>query len=365
MTHVDSNKAKVVAFKGHKQLMQLMEVTIPALNTGEILVKNLYTTICGSDLHTYCGLRSEKTPTVLGHEIVGEIVSIEEHHSALDLAGNRLKVGDRVTWSIFSSNAQSALAKKGIPQKGDNLFKYGHAQITEEDALHGGLGTHCILKPDTAILKIDRAIPLPIAATINCAVATVAGAIRLAGDLVDKEILITGAGLLGIVCVAMCKEGGARSIHMADVNAQRLQQAKQFGADVIHLFGDNRLELTEPIDITFDMSGAPDAMELGLDSLGIGGMAIWIGAVLHTRKIQVDAERIIRRLITIKGLHNYNFDDFAFAVKFISENFQRYPFEKVVEKEFSLADAEIAFGYAVSNKPLRVGINMNANSPEK
>lgn len=352
------DKARLVAFNGHGQPMEVLTKDIPTLHNGEILIKNLYTTLCGSDLHTFCGLRQEKVPTVLGHEIVGEIVAFSETHHQKDYLGNELNIGDRVTWSIFSSDPDSAMAKIGMPQKGENLFKYGHAQITGNDALHGGLSTHCVLKTGTAVLKISKAIPLPVAAIINCAVATVAGAIRLAGEISGKKILITGSGLLGMVCATMCKDAGAAIIHSADINAQRLEQAKAFGANETHLLTDVSSVLPAEIDIAFDMSGSADAMENSIQKLATGGTAIWIGAVFNTRKVQIDAESVVRRLITIKGLHNYNFEDFVYAVNFITRNHQVFPFKKVVSKEFDLLSANQAFEFAVANKPLRVGINL-------
>lgn len=348
-----------MVFIGQGEPMSLQEQTIPDLKSGEVLVKNLYTSICGSDLHTYCGLRQEKVPTVLGHEIVGEIISFSEDHPQTDHLGNKLNPGDRVTWSIFSSDPDSLMSKAGMPQKGERLFKYGHAQVTAEDALHGGLSTHCILKPGTAVLGISKEVPLPVAAIINCAVATVAGALRLAGTLKEKTILITGTGLLGMVCAAMCKDAGAKFIHVADINAQRLEQATGFGANETHLLADSAVKLPGGIDIAFDMSGSADAMENSLDTLATGGIAVWIGAVFNTRKVQIDAESVVRRLITIKGLHNYNFEDFVYAVDFINRNHQVFPFEKVVSKEFSLLETNEAFQYAVAHKPLRVGIHLN------
>jgi putative phosphonate catabolism associated alcohol dehydrogenase len=353
------DKASIVAFNGQGQPMEVQTREIPALQKGEILIKNLYTTLCGSDLHTYCGLRKEKVPTVLGHEIVGEILGFADGHSEKDYLGNKLNIGDRVTWSIFSSDPDSTMSKAGMPQKGENLFKYGHAQITADDALHGGLSTHCILKSGTAVLKISRAVPLPVAAIINCAVATVAGALRLAGEVKSKKVLITGSGLLGMVCAAMCKDAGASYIHMADINAQRLEQALAFGANETHLLTGASVGLPEGIELAFDMSGSADAMENSIEKLAIGGKAIWIGAVFNTRKVQIDAELVVRKLITIKGLHNYNFEDFVYAVNFISKNHQVFPFEKVVSKEFDLLNTNEAFEFAVANKPLRVGINLD------
>jgi D-arabinose 1-dehydrogenase-like Zn-dependent alcohol dehydrogenase len=161
-------------------------VAVPALRPGELLVRNEYTTLCRSDLNTYAGKRIEKTPTILGHEIVGTIEELGPDAPAVDSRGAPLRVGDRVTWAIYASDPCSCLARRGIPQKGEDLFKYGHERITPESNLHGGLSEYCVLRKHTPVIRIDAAIPLPVSALINCSVATVAGALRLAGDVRDR-----------------------------------------------------------------------------------------------------------------------------------------------------------------------------------
>lgn len=360
-------KGKLVAFNASGQPLEIKEYNVSPLREGEILVRNRYTTLCGSDIHTYCGVRQEVCPTVLGHEIVGEIVEIDQNHPGVDDNGIPLKPGDIVTWSIFSSNPDSIYSLEGIPQKGDSLFKYGHAKITETDAFHGGLAEYCILRSNTGVLKVPSSIPLPIAATLNCAMATVAAAIRLAGDLKNKNVLVFGMGLLGITSIAMCKEAGATWVGAADISDKRLVEAGRFGADCLLNMQNDSSTLTDTlkkkfakrgVDVVLDMSGSPDAMELGMEVLAIGGTAVWVGAVFNNRKIQIDAEKTIRNLHTIKGIHNYNFDDFKYALEFLEGNWEKYPFNTVVEKEFKLQDAEEAFKYAVSEKPLRVGIRI-------
>lgn len=351
----------LIVFEEANKPLQVQHVALPQLKSGEILVKNEYTTICGSDLHTFCGLRQERTPTVLGHEIVGRIVEINTDHPQTDYAGNPLAIGDLVTWAVFCSAPQPEWTAKGMPQKAANLFKYGHAQIATDDAFHGGLADFCILKQHTCVLKVPENIPLPIAATINCAIATVAGAIRLAGHITGKNVLITGLGFLGNVTAAMCKTAGAKNVIAIDTDPKRLAQAEAFGADF--LYAPNQADikailLDHQIEVVFDMSGNPDAMELGIETLAIGGTAIWTGAVFKTRPIAIDAENVIRKLITIKGLHNYNFDDLQYALNFITANYNSYPFAGVVAKEFALNQAQEAFEYALANKPLRVGIKI-------
>lgn len=359
--------ANLMVFNGPSLPLEQRSLPLPLLKRGEVLIKNKFTTICGSDLHTYCGKRTEPCPSILGHEIVGEIVAIDPRHSGSDQQGHPLKTGDRVTWSIFSSNPESYYAQQGMPQKGEALFKYGHALVKEADAFHGGLSEYCVLKPGTSILKIPDSLPLPIAATINCAIATVAGALRVGGDLKGKNVMILGMGLLGLTCAAMCKDAGAAWVGAADIESARLEESTHFGASDTFLLTADHAAITHTIkekfsrsgvDIVFDMSGSPEAMETGLDLLAVGGIAVWIGAVFKTRSVQVDAEKIIRGLITIKGLHNYNYDDFAYALDFISRNWNQYAFDKVVAKTFSLAEANEAFEYALQHKPLRVGIRM-------
>lgn len=77
-------------FDGPGGPFRMTSGTVRALLPGEILVRNVYTTICGSDLHTFCGLRQEPCPTVLGHEIVGEIVQLHPEHPGTDLTGATL-----------------------------------------------------------------------------------------------------------------------------------------------------------------------------------------------------------------------------------------------------------------------------------
>lgn len=356
-----------MTFTAPGQPMEIRLASIPDLGTGEVLIKNLYTTICGSDLHTYSGKRKEACPTILGHEIVGEVIKVGPDHSGLDHLGHSLTIGSVITWSIFASNPQSYYSLHGIPQKGDGLFKYGHALLTEQDLFHGGLSEYCILKPGTCILKLPDELPLPVAATINCAIATVAGAMRMAGDLKNKNVMIFGMGMLGLTCAAMCKEAGADWVVAADVAENRLEDSILFGADESLLLnpGDSSTTLDlqkkfsrNGMDIVFDMSGSPEAMETGLDILAIGGTAVWIGAVFNNRKLHIDAEKIIRRVLTIRGLHNYNYDDFVYALEFISRTWKKYPFENSIEKEFSLDYANEAFEYALKHKPLRVGIRI-------
>ncbi|HWK05128.1 MAG TPA: zinc-binding dehydrogenase [Puia sp.] len=373
---------KAVIFNGQGKPFEFITRELPFIKPGEILVKTLYTTLCGSDIHTYCGRRMEPPHVVLGHEITGTILWIDPVHSGKDFRGEPIKAGDRVTWSIFSVPAGITAPRADMPQKSPSLFKYGHVLAAGDDVFNGGLADYCILRSNTAVIKIAEAIPLKVAATISCAHSTVRGALRVAGDIAGKKVLVFGAGLLGLSCLAMCKEAGATWIGVVDNEATRLHWGEKFGADAAYGSQDPvagvakaddgapepgagsskpgaDLPLPWPeVDIVFDMTGHPQAMKTGIDSLAVGGCAIWIGAVFPAKPVEIDAQKVVRKLLQIRGLHNYNYEDFVEATSFIENNYRKYPFEELIEKEYSLEDIEEAFAFASDSKPVRVGIKI-------
>jgi len=353
---------KAVIFNGQGLPFEFITRQVPLIKPGEILVKTLYTTLCGSDIHTYCGRRLEPPHVVLGHEIVGDILWIDPAHPGKDIRGEAIEAGDRITWSIFSVPEGFTPPRQDMPQKSAHLFKYGHHLAEGDDVFNGGLADYCILRSSTALIKISPAIPVKVAATISCAHSTVMGGIRVAGDIAGKKVLVYGAGLLGLSCLAMCREAGAAWIAVTDNDATRLQWGERFGADLMYLFtaGSTSISLPWPeVDIVFDMTGNPQAMKIGIDSLAVGGCAVWIGAVFPAEPVQVDAQKIVRKLLQIRGLHNYNYEDFLRATLFIEDNYDKYPFEQLVEKEYSLDEVEEAFAFASESKPVRVGIKIS------
>lgn len=356
------HSSKTFVFDSDDNSMEIREILIPKLGDGELLVKNEYVTLCRSDINTYIGKRKEKNPTILGHEIVGRIAEMNESSPQNDLCNQQLKVGDRITWGIYSSNPGSGLALCGIPQKGDELFKYGHEELTEENTLHGGLSEFTIIRKNTPIIKLNCDIPLKVSATINCSIATVSGAFRLAGSVKGKKILIIGVGMLGIVACSIAKSNQAQLIVSSDINTSRLNESKLFGADLALDFSTIKHEefsvSLEKFDVIFDFSGIPEAMELSLKLLSIGGTTVWVGATFPQREVKLSAEKLIRNIHTVKGLHNYNQDDFKYAVKFLEENYRKYPFEILVEDLFSLNETKDAFKYAIDQNSYRVGIEI-------
>jgi alcohol dehydrogenase len=156
----------------------------------------------------------------------------------------------------------------------------------------------------------------------------------------------------------MSKAAGARSVAAIDTNARRLETARQFGADdtVQALPSDTP---RRDVDIVFELSGASTAMETTLDWLAIGGTAVWVGATFPQQPLRIDAEQIVRRLLIIKGLHNYNQHDLLTAAAFVEKHHATYPFNQLIHDGFDLSHVNEAFAYALESNAYRVGVRIS------
>lgn len=335
------------------------EFALPQLKTGEVLVKNTYSTICTSDLHTYYGRRSACTHSVLGHEVIGKITDLGDGNPK-DYAGEQLSKGDLITWSVYAYDPNSENSQKGFPQKSEGLYKYGHEQITEEHQFNGGFGTHTHLRSGTAIFKLPIGLEPKIAAPINCSHATIAGAIRLAGDLRDKKVLVNGTGMLGLSACAQATYYGAKSVWAQDIQEEKLVQALDFGASQTFLIGKDPIQEASVksggMDVIIETSGIPEAIEQCFDLLAIGGVLVLVGSVFPQRNCHLNAEKLVRKLLTIKGLHNYIPEDLGRAIEFITANQHRFAFEKLIGTEYPLTQLDAAFEMGRSGNYFRIGV---------
>jgi alcohol dehydrogenase len=231
--------------------------------------------------------------------------------------------------------------------------------------LSGGLAEHCHLVRGSSVLRLSDELPDAAACPANCATATVAAALGVAGECGGRVVLIQGAGMLGLTAAAMARSRGAREVIVAEPDRARLERAEQFGATRLVPWRGDVTDLAATVkqasggrgvDIALELSGAPQAMETALPLLGIGARYVLVGAVFPDRDIALSAETIVRRLVRIEGVHNYTPADLVAAVEFLTAAHARYPLAELVSERFALADAEAAFRHAVQTKAPRVAV---------
>ncbi|MBN1341263.1 MAG: zinc-binding dehydrogenase [Phycisphaerae bacterium] len=331
--------------------LEVRTFPIRPVRPGEILVRVSLSAICGSDLHTISGRRRPRGPIILGHEICGTIAALGDGLQH-DSSGTPLAVGDRVTWSIAASCGKCFFCTHGIPQKCESLFKYGHESIDVDPPLNGGFAEHVYLAPGTAVYRIPDALDDDTVVFANCSLATMAAAMRLIELQPGESILIQGAGLVGVCAAALAAARGAGPVAVVDVDAQRLERAKDFGAThIINAAGMDEADLIETsagvagkrgFDAAIEACGRPDVVPVGLKALRIGGRYVIAGCVFPGATAQLDLCGIITRLARIIGLHNYAPTDLEAALAFLNGPGQAYPFDKVVDSHVRLDEISSA-----------------------
>jgi putative phosphonate catabolism associated alcohol dehydrogenase len=334
---------------------------IPVPQGVEILVRVLGCTLCGSDLHTFHGRRQVAVPSILGHEIVGQILAFGSDVAHVDLRQEQLEVGDRVSWAIVANCDNCFYCERGVPQKCVQAVKYGHEPLRPGRELLGGLAQHCLLVAGTKLMRWSPDVPLAVACPASCATATAMAALQTAGDVNGRTVAVLGAGMLGLTTCAIAASRGAAQIVCIDPVAERRERAKLFGATSVsdvHEFEEMTALATSGrgFDVAIEMAGTPAAFDLGFSQLRIGGKFVLIGAVFPSPPVPLPMEQIVRRCLTIQGVHNYTPADFACAVEFLNRHHNRFPFESLVAAWWPLADVDKALTQAAQPSIIRVGI---------
>lgn len=298
--------------------------------------------------------------------MVGRIVA-----SADDARPSGRPSGRRITWGVAAFCGECFYCQTGLTQKCSQSFKYGH-ESHDEHPLSGGLADFIVLRPGTPIVDVPEELPWQIVSPANCATATSAGAMRLSGDVREQVVVICGAGMLGITVAAMADAQGAAAVVVADVRNERLQRARRFGAthvvDVsagISGLADRIADLSDGrgADVVIDMSGANAAVEAAIQWLRVGGRLVLVGSVFPTPPISWDPELIVRNLLTIKGLHNYNAADLQSAVDFLIQSRDHYPWFDLVSAPYALEQVNEAVQAGLEGASLRVSVMPGKSTP--
>lgn len=359
-----SQTCRAALFHGAGLPLEYRSFPLPEPGVNEALIEIECCTLCGSDLHTLTGSRQEKIPSILGHEILGRVKFVRDP-PLCDIQGNSLTPGDRITWSVTVSCQNCDRCLQGYPQKCRELVKYGHELATGRTALSGGLAEYILLRQGSTVVRVPDELPAELICPVNCATATIMAAYRVAGSVAGKRVLILGAGMLGLTAAAFAKSHHASHVVVSDLNPDRLQVAKRFGTDSVALWQDDtkrfQAELLavsggDHFDLILELSGSAAAVERAFELGEIGAQIVLVGTVMTSRLVKIDPEQVVRRWLSIHGVHNYTPQDLQSAVDFLCSQYTQFPFESLVEKSYSLADLNAAIKDAIPQKPIRIAI---------
>jgi len=269
---------------------------IPEPGPGDVLIQIKRTAICGTDIHIYnwdeWAQRTIPVPMIVGHEFGGEIVEIGREVS------RPLAVGQRVSGEGHIIDMNSAAARAGRFHLDPGTQGVG---VDRQGAFAEYL---CI--PAFNVVPLPDSVSLDIAALLD----PLGNAVHTAQqfDLMGQNVLVTGAGPIGIMAAAVARRAGARAVILTDINAYRLALAGKLAdvrtvnvaeedlRDVMHQEG-----ITDGFDVALEMSGAPPALLQAIGSLAMGGNLALLG--IPGGAMQFDWNSVIMKAITVRGVY--------------------------------------------------------------
>ncbi len=329
--------------------LECREFALPPLGAGDILVQVTACSLCGSDLHTAHGRRPHPVPTILGHEIVGRIAAFGPGEPPRCVHGRPLEIGQRITWSVCASCGACDRCRQGMPQKCRHLVKYGHSPLESKHGLSGGLADLVQVFSGTAIMPLPDSLADTAAVPASCAVATAAAIVRtvrqqlgisgLSGrGLADCTLVVLGAGMLGLSVASLLRAAGVGRLTLIDPVAARRERAVAAIAGAVTAAPPDRIDeeaiemlrQAEPadghheafrpdgVDVVVEASGTAASVSMAMELTATGGICILAGSVSPSPGISFDPERIVRRQITVQGVHNYLPEDLVTAVEHLA-----------------------------------------------
>lgn len=268
---------------------------VPEIGPDDVLIRIRKTGICGTDIHIWnwddWAARTVPVPLVTGHEFAGEIVEIGRNVEGLT-------IGQRCSGEGHLIGRQSRQSRAGKFHLDPATRGIG---VNEQGAF-----AEYLRLPAFNVVPLPDAIDDEIGAILDPLGNAVHTALSF--DLVGEDVLITGAGPIGIMAAAVARHVGARHVVITDVNPARLDLAAQV-ADVTpvdvtkeHLADVKaRLRMTEGFDVGMEMSGNQAALDQMVEAMVMGGRIAMLG--IPPGKSPVDWSRIVFKAITIKGVY--------------------------------------------------------------
>jgi threonine 3-dehydrogenase len=271
------------------------EVPVPDIGINDVLVKIHKTAICGTDVHIWnwdaWSQRTIPVPMTVGHEFVGTVEAMGDNVTDLE-------IGDVVSGEghIVCGRCRNCLAGRR-----HLCYKTSGVGVNRP-----GCYAEYLSIPVTNVWHADPKIPMDITAIFDPFGNATHTALSF--SVLGEDVLITGAGPIGIMAAAIARHAGARHIVVTDMNPYRLELARKMGATIAHNVKDGpisdvqkRLGMREGFDVGMEMSGSGEAFKDMLKNMCHGGKIAMLG--IPSGDLAIDWNTVIFNMITIKGIY--------------------------------------------------------------
>lgn len=344
--------------------LELVEIDEPQAGWGEVKIRVLASGLCGTDVHLYTwdgGAPGDiEFPQTLGHEFYGQIVAlgpgVDANGGPYDLCvGQYVSVEGHIVCgrcrNCRAGRRHMCVQARGIGVNRDGAF------------------ADYVVVPATNVWVQPDAIDAELGALFDPFGNAVHTCQQV--ELTGQDVLVTGAGPIGVMCVALAKHAGARHVVATDMSPERLKLAVKAGADRAilpqeDLLADvmSELGIREGFDAGLELSGAPQALQMLIDACNHGATLSLLG--LPHASFPVDWSKVITRMLTIKGVYGRQMFDTWYLATFMTETSPqlRDTLRSVITHRFSPDQWEEAFRVAASGNAGKVIIRWDGEEED-
>jgi 2-desacetyl-2-hydroxyethyl bacteriochlorophyllide A dehydrogenase len=321
----------------HKLLLQ--EQPEPAIKEDEVLIKIMASGICGSDIHGYLGLTGRRiAPMTMGHEFSGQIVKLGSKIKSFDL-------GTRVIVQPLNFCGKCIYCRQG------NTNMCVNGKLFGVMAVDGAMAEYLAV-PEKLLFKLPEKCSYEIGAMAE-PFAVAYSAVKKAGDLTDKNVLIVGVGTIGLCILQIVKLQSPELIIVSDLSDSRLKVATELGADrTINPQNQDYLELVKRftdenmIDVSFEAVAIAPTANQSLKALKKMGTSVWVGN--SAREIEINMQDIVTSALKIYGSYIYTHEEFGEVVEIMGTGNLRV--DNLISKVIPLEEAPETFA-AIHQRP--------------
>lgn len=273
----------------------LEEVPEPSIGINDVLIRVHRTGICGTDLHIYnwdaWAARTIPLPMVVGHEFVGEVVEVGSN--VTDFHPGEIVSAEG---HVVCGTCRNCLAGR----------RHLCAHTLGIGVNRPGAFAELISVPMTNVWHHRPGVDEEVAAIFDPFGNAVHTALSF--DLLGEDVLITGAGPIGVMAAAVARHAGARHVVVTDLNEYRLDLARRMGATHTHRVGSGslkelqeKLDMKEGFDVGLEMSGNPAAFRDMIENMAHGGKIAMLG--IPSEPIAIDWNTLVFNMLTLKGIY--------------------------------------------------------------
>lgn len=364
--------------------LSLEEFPYPAeLEPRAVVVEMLLAGICGTDKHIYDGKADVQLPLILGHENLARVEQLNPEAPALDVYGEPLQVGDRITW-FGAIPCGECWYCRWLPDNHtgilcSNCFATGMSSCEPAPHLFGGYAEKVYLKPGMWIWKIPEDMPDEVAVLTDI-LASVSGVIKaMTPDPVVKEgfgpgdyVAIQGAGPIGLAAGITAKLAGAYRIALIGAPQGRLDLASDLGIFDRLVNLEEMPDAHERVremqnwtpgnvgpDLVVDCTGVPDAVPEGLDMVRRGGSFVEIGSFVETGDTTISPFRhLCWKDVRIIGQYGCSPHYYERALRLLAMGWkQGMPLQELVTT-YALEQADEAMHAMRDMKGMKIALDM-------